>query len=148
MSPFDVRLALKRIGSASPIVLVTAYTFSVLVVTGIHEIVRGSIAGSMFITILIGIVLSLLFVTVTWFRDDDWLAAGVLMTLTIYSGVAVQGLLLVVFRGGIGPAALWSAVTVGGAIVYAIIFAPIAGGLVALARKLTRNLRAPLPDTR
>ena len=139
MSAIDLRSTLQRLGSSSPIVLALVYTFCTFIVTGIDELVPGSLPGSTFITILSVIAFSLLFVMVTWFRNDDWLAAGVLVTLIVYLGVAVQGMLVVVFRGGIGPAALWGAVTAGRAIVYAIIFAPIVGGLVALARKLTRE---------
>ena len=144
----NIRTSLQRLASTSPIVLGVVSTFSALVVTGIDALVPDNAAGSTFVTILFVIVLCLLFATVTWFRDDDWLAAGVLMTLIVYAALAAQTFVLVLFKGGIGPAAIWSAVTVSGAIIYAILLAPVVGGLVALARKLTRNRGAPLPNTR
>lgn len=119
-----------------------AYTCCAFVITALGEFGRGGSVGSTVVTILSLILLGLLFATVTWFRDDDWLAAGVLITLTVYAGVAIKGMLTVAFHGGIGPAALWGAVTAGGAIVYAIIAAPLAGGMVALARRLTASQAA------
>jgi hypothetical protein len=132
-----VQSVLRRLGSTRPLVLVIAYTSCASVIAAVSEIARGSSLGATIVAILSLLLLSVLFVTVTWFRDDDWLAAGVLMTLTTYAAYAIRGMLMLAFHGGIGPAALWGAVTAGGAIVYAIIVAPVAGGLVALARRLT-----------
>jgi hypothetical protein len=128
-----------RLGAVSPIALGVFYTVCVLAVTAIGNLVPVSILGTAVVIISSMVVFGVLFVTVTWFRDDDWLAAGVLMTLVVYAATALQGLSVILFKGGIGPAALYGAVTAGGAIIYAIIMAPIAGGLVALARRLTRN---------
>ena len=137
MSLTDLRSALHRLGSASPIALGLAYVFCVVALAGVGELVRGSILGSMVVSILFLALFLLLFITVTWFRHDDWLAAGVLFTLIVCAGVAIPTMLVIVARGGIGPAALWGAMTTSGAVIYAIIFAPIVGGFVALARKLT-----------
>ena len=135
----DVRSLLNRLGSVPPFVLGLIYTACFLLIRGVEALVTGTIAGSMFVTVLSLIVFSLLFVTIAWFREDDWLSAGALLTLIVYAGVAIQALLVVAFRGGIGPATLSGAVTIAGAILSAIILAPIAGGFIALARKLTRE---------
>jgi hypothetical protein len=141
MSTVNIRTALQKLGSTSPIVLGAVYTISSSVVTVIDAVIPENAAGSALVAILFTTVLGLLFVTVTWFREDDWLAAGVLMTLIMYAALAAQAFLLILLRGGIGPAAIWTAVTVSGAIIYAILSAPVIGGLVALARKLTRESR-------
>ena len=135
----DVRSLLNRLGSLSPIGLGLIYMTCVFVLRGVEALVAGSIAGATFITVLSVIVFSFLFVTIAWFREDDWLSAGALVTLITYAGVAVQALLIVAFRGGIGPVTLSGAVTIAGAIASAVVLAPIAGGLIALARKLTRE---------
>jgi hypothetical protein len=148
MSIINLRTLLQKSGSTSPIALGALYTLSVVVLTAIDALMGENPAVSAIVVFLSIGVLCLLFATVTWFRDDDWLAAGVLITLSLYAAMAAQGFLLVLLRGGIGPAALWSAVTVGGAIIYAILMAPVVGGLVVLARRLTREWRVPLHSAR
>ena len=142
----QLRLALQRLGAASPLVLWAAFTACIAVLMVMGTMVEGNVPGETVVNILAVFVFGLLFVTITWFRSDDWLAAGVLLTLVVYATFAMQMLLLILLHGDIGPAALLGAVTVGGAIIYAIILAPIAGGLIALARWLTReSARISLP---
>ena len=148
MSTVNIRRTLLKLGSTSPVVLGAVYTLITGAVAVIDGVVPENAPVSALVATLFMIVLGLLFVTVTWFREDDWLAAGVLMTLIMYAGLVAQTFLLILLHGGIGPAAIWSAVTVGGAIIYAILLAPIIGGLVALARKLSHNRDAALPNTR
>ena len=134
----EIRTLLQRLGAVSPLALWAAYAGSITVLKMVAEILPPTPIGSTLLALLSLMLIGLLFTTVTWFRNDDWLAAGVLMSLVFYATFAIQALIFVLSEGGIGPAAIWSAVSAGGAILYAIIFAPLAGGLVALARWLTR----------
>ena len=130
---------LRRLGSASPVVLGSAFTVCFVFLTALDEAIPDNALGYAFSNILFLTALGGLFVIVTWYREDDWLAAGVLITLIVFVAGAFQATVRVIFHDGVGPAAIWGAVTIIGAIIYLIIFAPVAGGLVALARSLTRE---------
>ena len=139
LTSVPLRRILERLGSASPLVLGAAYLLCMLVVIAVAAAIPDNRPALAFVQVLFTIVFSLLFVTVTWFRHDDWLSAGVLVALIVFVPVAVLGLIAVFFDGGIGPASIWTVMNTWIAIIYAIVFAPIAGGCIALARRLTRG---------
>jgi hypothetical protein len=83
-----------------------------------------------------------LFVVVTWQRDDNWLAAGLLIAGTFLGGgVIADAVGRVLSPGSFGDAVLG----VGGSfiqmLIRAVLIAPLSGGAVAGARWLTSEVR-------
>lgn len=92
----------------------------------------------------------LLFVIVTWFRDDDWLAAGFLLGLTLLvSAVVSDTVVFTVKTGSIAGAVFQAGTASMRVLIRAIILVPLSGGVVALARwisaRVGRRARAVPP---
>jgi hypothetical protein len=89
----------------------------------------------------------LLFVIVTWYRDDDWLAAGFLLGLTLILGGIIAGLIAkTVLTLSVADAMFAAAGAPFALLLRAIITVPVCGGIVALARWLTRLVRPTAPS--
>ena len=83
-----------------------------------------------------------LFVVVTWQRDDNWLAAGLLMGLSLLIGALIADFIAgVVDMSSVSAAALATTNALIGLVLRALILVPLSGGLTAGARWLTSELR-------
>ena len=85
------------------------------------------------------VAFSMLFTVVTWYRDDDTLAAAFLVVVITGIGiVASLGLAALVFTGSIGPMVFLAA---GGAVallIRLVIFVPVGMALIWVGRRLRR----------
>lgn len=132
----------RRVGAASPLVPAAIYTIAVTVGN-----LATTLAPHNALVVLIGLLLWLVgslfvFIVVTWYRDDDWLAAGFLLGLTILLGNLIANVVAgIVTTGSIGEAVFTAATASMALLVRAIIFVPLCGGIVAAARWLGRTFR-------
>ena len=82
-----------------------------------------------------------LFVVVTWQRDDSWLAAGLIIGVSLLTGGLVSDLLSsLIDTGSLGSALGITAVASVGLLIKSIILVPLSGGFVFGARWLTSEL--------
>ena len=87
------------------------------------------------------VAFSMLFTVVTWYRDDDTLAAGFLLVVITTVGVFVAlGLAALAFTGSIGPLVFLAAGGSAALVVRLVILTPVAMGLVWVGRRLRRFL--------
>jgi len=100
-------------------------------------------ASAAFLTSLLWLVAAVyVFAVVTWFRDDSWLAAGMMIALTVLFGGVVADLAgRLVMPAGIVTALAGAASNTVTLLIRALILMPLAGGVVAGARWLTNELR-------
>lgn len=83
-----------------------------------------------------------LFVIITWQRDDSWLAAGVLMGLSLLFGAVIADFVSgIVDTSSISAASLATMNAAVGLLLRTILLVPLSGGLTAGARWLTSELR-------
>lgn len=140
---------LRRVGSASPLVPAVTYGGVLAVVNVAIGLAPHSIAVA-----LLGLLVWLaagvfLFVVVTWYRDDDWLAAGFLLGLSIVLGALVADTIARVIEvRSIGEAVFAAAGASMALLVRAVILVPVCGGIVAAARWLTRVIQGRRASSR
>jgi len=135
-----MQLIKTRLGHASPIALAAGYTLVRLCLLAFGEVLPDFITSG-FNQIAWSVAVAALFVVVTWFRSDDWLSAGFLLALTVYLGDMVILLLgSAVQSGNVGPAIVGSITGSFTTLLFAVVGVPIAGGLVALARRLGQSI--------
>jgi hypothetical protein len=83
-----------------------------------------------------------LFVVITWQRDDNWLAAGLLMGVSLLIGALIADFVAgIVGTSSIDGAALATASAALGLVLRTIVIVPLSGGLTFGARWLTAELR-------
>jgi hypothetical protein len=135
---------LRRAGAASPLLPAIAYSATVLVTGVALRLVPDNVAVAL-LSVLLWLGASLfLFVVVTWYRDDDWLAAGFLVGMTVVAGGWLADVLTqVLFARSLMPAIVSGPTAFFGVAARAIIAVPVSGGIVALARWITRP-RVPI----
>ena len=138
----DIHVEFASEGATSVFLPAAAYTLVRVVAKLLTLLVPMS--GTMaFLTTIAWLVAALfVFVVVTWFRDDSWLAAGILIGATFLGG----GLLADIVGRLLAPGTFVDAVlSVAGAslnmLVRALLLVPLAGGLVAGTRWLTGEMR-------
>ena len=137
---------LRRLGAASPLAPALVYASAALAGSLALRFGpdRPAVRGAALV--FWGAAGLLLFVVVTWYRDDDWLAAGFLLALTLLLGgwaadVIAEG----VAARSIGGAVFAAAGAGLRVLARAVVTVPAAGGVVALARWVSRRLRAWAP---
>ena len=141
---------LQRTKTASPLVPALGYT----VVLTLAYIGAGFAPDNPFVALAALLAwfaaLILLFVIVTWYRDDDWLAAGFLFALTrLLGGIVASAIGQTVTTKSIAGAAFQAASASWAVFLRAIIAVPVSGAFVALARWLTRLiLRKKVSESR
>jgi hypothetical protein len=82
---------------------------------------------------------SLLFTVVTWYRDDDTLAAAFLVVVITTIGVlAALGLAALVFTGSIGPLVFLAAQGAVTLLIRLALWIPVTMGLIWIGRRLRR----------
>lgn len=82
-----------------------------------------------------------LFVVITWQRDDNWLAAGILMGVSLLVGALVADFISgVVDTSSVTGAVLATTSASVGLVLRTLIIVPLSGGLTAGARWLTSEL--------
>ena len=133
---------LRRAGAASPLVPGVTYGGVLAVVNVALGLAPHNIALALlglFAWLAAGVFL---FVVVTWYRDDDWLAAGFLLGLSVVIGSLVADMIARVIEvHSIGEAVFAAAGASMALLVRAVILVPVCGGIVAAARWLTRVIR-------
>jgi len=137
-----MRIFLQRVADASPLVPALGYTAAVWFASLV-----GTLAAQTWVLLLAALGLwvaagLLLFIVVIWFRDDDWLAAGFLLAMTLLLSAWTGDLLAVVVKGrSLGPAVLAAPGILLGVVLRTVLGVPIMGGLVASLRWLTHRRR-------
>ncbi|HEY7234118.1 MAG TPA: hypothetical protein VH539_08200 [Gemmatimonadaceae bacterium] len=83
-----------------------------------------------------------LFVFITWQRDDNWLAAGIIIGSTLFGGGLFADLIVRLYDTGSPTQAVLSTATNSlGLVLRTIALVPLSGGCVAGARWLTTEIR-------
>ena len=141
-----LRQALLDSGEVTPLATGGAYAVATIALNVFVAIMADNI-----LVVLLGffswIAMSVLFfVVVTWFRDDDWLASGFLLGISAILSIVIANAV----SGAIGERSLAPLIAAAPSMFFAvitrgIILVPLAGGAVALARRLTRG-RTPAPS--
>jgi len=137
-----MRIFLQRVADASPLVPALGYTAAVWFASLV-----GTLAAQTWVLLLAALGLwvaarLLLFIVVIWFRDDDWLAAGFLLAMTLLLSAWTGDLLAVVVKErSLGPAVLAAPGILLGVVLRTVLGVPIMGGLVASLRWLTHRRR-------
>jgi hypothetical protein len=142
-----LRALLKRTKDASPMVPALGYTAVLTLVNVAAGLAPKNVLVALmgFLVWLVAVVL--LFVIVTWYRDDDWLAAGFLLGLTLILGAIVADIIgKTVLTHSVADAMFAAAGAPLAVFVRALITVPLCGGVVALARWLTRLVRPQPPS--
>jgi hypothetical protein len=136
------------VGAASALVPALAYTAAAWLANLVATLAPGE-------PLLVGPALllwaaagALLFVVVVWFRDDDWLVAGFILSVTLLLSAWVGNALAEsLVQRSLAPALFAAPGMFLGVVVRAALSVPLLGGLVALLRWLTRKLRPARPAT-
>ena len=82
-----------------------------------------------------------LFIVLTWQRDDNWLAAGILMGVSLLLGAVIADFVTsVVDTSSVSAAALATGSAAVGLLLRTLVIVPLSGGLTAGARWLTGEL--------
>jgi hypothetical protein len=144
--PFNIELGKVRVEFASDDaapVMVPAFAYiAVRVVARVLTAIVPMSAMMALVTTLLWFAAALfLFIIVTWQRDDNWLAAGMLIGATFLGG----GVLAETVGRVLAPGTFVDAMlAVGGAslqmLLRALLLVPVAGGFVAGARWLTTEV--------
>jgi len=83
-----------------------------------------------------------LFIVVTWQRDDNWLAAGLIIGVSLFMGGLVAGFLSsLIDTTSLSSAVVATTMAFLGLLIKSIILVPLSGGCVFGARWLTGELR-------
>lgn len=137
-----MRALLQRIAAASPLLPALLYTATAWLANLVATLAPNSVALLLPAILLWAIVGVMFVVVVTWFRTDDWLAAGFLLGLTlILSGWTANLLAEAVTQRSIVPVIFGAPAMVLGVVVRAVISVPVLGGGVALLRWIGRLVR-------
>jgi hypothetical protein len=133
---------LRKAGNGSPLVAPVVYVAGLIVSNTAAAAVAPNIVSVLIMLAIWPAVSLFLFVVVTWFRDDDWLAAGFLIGIPVLLGGFIADIVAQTVVGlSVGAAVLRapSAILVVG--LRSIIFVPFCGGVVTLARSITKRVR-------
>jgi hypothetical protein len=139
---------LRKAGNGSPLIAPAVYVGGLILSNTAAALASSMLA--LLITLAIWPAVSLfLFVVVTWFRDDDWLAAGFLIGIPVLLGGFVADIVAQTVVGlSVGAAVLGAPGAILAVGLRSLIFVPLCGGVVALARWSTKRVRrrgAPTP---
>ena len=141
-----VRGFLERLGAGSPLVPALGYAVAAIVANLVATVAPDQPLLLVLALLLWAVAGLMFFVVVTWFRSDDWLAAGFLISLTLLLGAWVGNLVAdVIVQRSVAPAILAAPAMFLGVVVRGAIGIPVFGGLVALLRGLTP--KPPPPRT-
>ena len=78
----------------------------------------------------------------TWYRDDDWLAAGFLLAVTVMLGAWIADAVSeAVSQGSLAAVVFAAPGAMLAFVVRSVISVPVAGGIITLARWVTRRRR-------
>jgi hypothetical protein len=122
-------------GNQSPLIVAGAY-FLALVVMSIIALAWPDhmVSALVVLAIWLGATIAF-FVVVTWYRDDDWLASGFLLGVTVILGDTIGAAIAsALVTGSIGPLVVAAPSAFLGVLTRGIIIIPVAGGAVAAAR--------------
>lgn len=140
-----LREALMDSGEVTPLATGGAYALATILLNVFVAIMADNI-----LVVLLGflswIAVSILFfVVVTWFRDDDWLASGFLLGISaILSTVVANAVSGAIAERSVAPLIAAAPSMFFAVLTRGIILVPLAGGAVALGRRMTRG-RAAAP---
>jgi hypothetical protein len=139
-----IAAVLRRAGAASPMVPALVYTATLAAANLAIGLAPGNVAVAAGALLAWALAALFLGVVVTWYRDDDWLAAGMVVGLTVLVGaLAADAVASTLLTGSIGHAVFTAAGASLGLLVRAVVLVPVSGGAVALARWATARLRRP-----
>ena len=138
----DFRIELDGPEAASALLPAAVYTM-VRTVAKLLTTLAPMSASAAFLTSLLWLLAAVyVFAVVTWFRDDNWLGAGMIIALTVFLGGVIADLAgRLVMPGPIVATLVGAASNTLTLLIRAVILMPLAGGVVAGARWLTNELR-------
>ena len=133
---------LRRVGAASPLVPALTYGVALAAANLLLTLAPTNLAAGLLAVVAWAVAALFLFVVVIWYRDDDWLAAGFLLGLSlVLSGVIADLISRTVVTHSIADAVFMAAGASMGLLVRAIILVPLCGAIVAAMRWATRLFR-------
>jgi len=137
-----MRALLRRLGSMSPLVPALSYTATAWL-ANVVATVAPTHHGLVVLAVLVWLAAALVcLIVVVWFRDDDWLAAGFLLGMTLLlSSWTANVLAQVIMQRSVAPALFSAPGMLLGVILRGVVGVPLLGGLVALLRWLTQVIR-------
>ena len=139
-----MRSFLQRLGAASPLVPALGYAAVAWLANVVATLAPEQPLILLAVLLLWAISGVLFLVIVIWFRTDDWLAAGFLISITLLLSAWVGNLMAeVIAQRSVAPAIAGAAGMLLGVVIRGVIGVPVFGGLVALLRWLTRKPRPP-----
>ena len=136
------RSALRRLGDASPLAPAGGYVgAAILANVGITLLPEQPVVVVLALLLLL-VAGVLLFIVVTWYRDDDWLAAGFLLAVTVMLGAWIADAVAeAVSQGSIAAVVFAAPGAMLAFVVRSVVSVPVAGGIITLARWVTRRRR-------
>jgi hypothetical protein len=133
---------LRRVGAASPLVPGITYLVTLTVSNFLLALAPKSVLLALLVVLAWLGATVFLFVVVTWYRDDDWLAAGFLIGVSLLlGGLAADLIARTIETRSLGEAVFASATASMALLVRGVILVPVCGGLVAGARWITQLIR-------
>ena len=139
----DFRIQLDGPEAASALLPAAVYTM-VRTVAKLLTTLAPMSASAAFLTSLLWLIAAVyVFGVVTWFRDDNWLGAGMIIALTVFIGGVIADFAgRLVMPAGLETVLLGAASNTVTLLIRALILMPLAGGVVAGSRWLTNELRS------
>lgn len=143
--------ALARIGAGSPLYIAAIYGTGCLL--SVMLIALGKRVGNPGLAPLGALILlvafALAYTVVTWHRDDDTVAAGFLLGVSVVLSSYVIGLLLMgIAQGALGGAALAFGFGVLGLVIQGVLAVVICIGLIWVGRLIRPGIATPVPPPR
>lgn len=135
-----MRSSLQRLGAASPLVLALGYATVALLANLVATVAPEQPLLILLVLLAWAVAGFIFLVVVIWFRDDDWLAAGFLISLTLLLSAWIGNITAeVVVQRSVAPAIAGAPAMFLGVVIRGGIGVPVFGGIVALLRWLTRK---------
>ena len=133
---------LRKAGDGSPLVAPAVYVVGLIVSNTAATALAPNVVSVLIMLAIWPAVSVFLFVVVTWFRDDDWLAAGFLIGIPVLLGGFIADVVAQTVVGlSVGAAVLRAPTVILAIGIRSIIVVPFCGGAVTLARLITKRIR-------
>jgi hypothetical protein len=135
-----------RLAQVSPLRLGLTFAGSVAAARAVQLIgIRRGVGGLAELGAILASVISIgLWIVVTWYRDEDALAAGVLLAASVGGGALLtSALFAAIARGSIGEGILTILFGQFSAVIGLVVFVPICAGIVWLARRISAAVTRP-----
>ena len=133
---------LRKAGNGSPLIAPAVYVVGLILSNTAATALAPNTLSTLIMLAIWPAVSLFLFIVVTWFRDDDWLAAGFLIGIPVLLGGFIADVVAQTVVGlSVGAAVLRAPSVILAVGIRSIVFVPFCGGVVTLARLITKRVR-------